>query len=189
MISHSRLHDLAAFLPGSLVRALQEDRARPRQGARREQPGAILFADLTDFTPLAETLDTRGPSGAEHLRGILDACFSQLTTTVLAHGGDVLRFAGDALVALWPANAPEELPRAVALAARCAQTAQALLNERTAPAGERLRLKVGIGAGTVCMSDVGGEQGHWDFLVSGEPLREMARAQHSARPEEIILGP
>ncbi|HYO51324.1 AAA family ATPase [Archangium sp.] len=185
----SRLHALAAFLPGALVRALLEDPSRPREGALREQQGAVLFADLTGFTALAEALEHSGPSGAERLRGILDTFFSRLIDTILVHGGDVLRFAGDALVALWPADPAGELPRAVRLAARCAQAAQALIEGSEPVDGVRLRLKMGIGAGTVRLSDVGGEKGRWDFLASGEPLLEMAQAQNAAQPGEIILGP
>jgi class 3 adenylate cyclase/tetratricopeptide (TPR) repeat protein len=185
----SRLHALAAFLPGALLRALLEDASRPREGARLEQQGAVLFADLTGFTALTEALEGGGPSGAERLRGILDALFSRLIDTLTAHGGDVLRFAGDALVALWPAESHEALPRAVRLAARCAQAAQVLIEGLEPVDGVRLRLKVGIGAGPVQLSDVGGEKGRWDFLVSGEPLLEMARAEHAAQPGEIILGP
>ncbi|OJT25589.1 hypothetical protein BO221_06870 [Archangium sp. Cb G35] len=185
----SRLHALAAFLPGSLVRALQEDTSRPRAGALREQQGAVLFADLTGFTAVAEALENSGPAGAERLRGILDAFFSSLIDTLLAHGGDVLRFAGDALVALWPVEADGDLARAVRLAAQCAQAAQGLIDGSQPVDGLRLRLKVGIGAGTVRLSDVGGERGRWDFLASGEPLLEMAQAQGAALPGEIILGP
>ncbi|HYO66955.1 MAG TPA: AAA family ATPase, partial [Archangium sp.] len=185
----SRLHALAAFLPGSLVRALQEDTSRPRAGAWREQQGALLFADLTGFTAVAEALDNSGPAGAERLRGILDAFFSRLIDTLLAHGGDVLRFAGDALLALWPVEADGDLARAVRLAAQCAQAAQGLIDGSQPVDGVRLRLKVGIGAGTVRLSDVGGEKGRWDFLASGEPLVEMALAQGTALPGEIILGP
>ena len=185
----SRPHALAAFLPGSLVRALQEDTSRPRAGARSEQQGAVLFADLTGFTAVAETLEHSGPSGAERLRGILDAFFSRLIDTLLAHGGDVLRFAGDAVVALWPAEPDGGLARAVQLAAQSARAAQALIDGSEPVDGVRLRLKVGIGAGTVQLSDVGGEKGRWDFLASGEPLLEMAQAQNAALPGEIILGP
>ncbi|WNG32436.1 AAA family ATPase [Archangium violaceum] len=189
MISPSRLHALSAFLPGSLVRALLEDDARPREGAWREQQGAVLFADLTGFTALAEAMEQSGPSGAERLRGILDACFSRLIDTLAVHGGDVLRFAGDALVALWPADPAGGLPRAVRLAARGAQVAQTLIDGSEPVDGVRLRLKVGIGAGTVRLSDVGGEKGRWEFLASGEPLLEMTQAEQAAQPGEIILGP
>jgi class 3 adenylate cyclase len=166
-----------------------EDGSRPREGASREQQGVVLFADLTGFTAMAEALERHGPSGAERLSGILDACFSGLIDTLHAHGGDVLRFAGDALVALWPAESAEELPRAVRLAAGCARQAQALIDEREPVDGVRLRLKMGLGAGRVHLSDVGGEAGRWEFLVSGEPLLEMAQAEHAAKPGEIILGP
>jgi class 3 adenylate cyclase/tetratricopeptide (TPR) repeat protein len=189
MTSPTRLHALAAFLPGSLIRALLEDPSRPREGARVVRHSAVLFVDITGFTTMAEALDNSGPSGAERLRGILDTCFSQLLDTLGAHGGDALRFPGDALVALWPAASAEELPRAVRLAARCAQAFQAVIKGLEPVDGVQLRLKVGIGAGPVQLSDVGGETGRWDFLASGEPLVEMAHAEHAALPGDVILGP
>ena len=87
----------------------------------------------------------------------------------------MLRFAGDAVVALWPAEPDGELARAVRLAAQSARPAQALIDGSEPVDGVRLRLKVGIGTGTVRLPDVGGEKGRWDFLASGEPLLESRR--------------
>ena len=119
MDSSSRLHALSAFLPGTLVRALAEEGSpRPQEGARTECQGAVLFADLSGFTALAEALDRTGPSGAERLTGILDGCFAQLIEAVVQHGGDILRFAGDGLLALWVAESEQDIGRSVHLAAQ-----------------------------------------------------------------------
>ena len=57
---------------------------------------AILFADISGFTPLTERMANRGRSGAEDLTRILNDYFGRLIGIIQAHGGDVTKFAGDA---------------------------------------------------------------------------------------------
>jgi class 3 adenylate cyclase len=70
---------------------------------------AVLFADISGFTPLAERLAQRGPAGAEDLSGLLNAYFGQLTALIAAHAGEVITFAGDGLLAAWPEPAYDDL--------------------------------------------------------------------------------
>jgi class 3 adenylate cyclase len=58
-------------------------------------PAAVVFADISGFTPLAERLARRGPAGAEELSTLLNAYFAKLTTLIAGHGGEVITFAGD----------------------------------------------------------------------------------------------
>ncbi|WP_158623659.1 AAA family ATPase [Corallococcus llansteffanensis] len=165
------------------MRGLADDETRPREGARSSGPAVILLADITGFTPLTETLERSGPEGAERLSGIINTCFSTLLETVLDHGGDILRFAGDAILALWPA---EDLSHSARMAAQCAQAIQTTV-EQLEVEGLQLKLRIGISAGTVVLSDVGGENGRWEFLASGPVLLEMARAEHEAQPGDVVL--
>src|SRR5690242_13615928 len=116
MVPFPQLHALTAFLPGTLMRELARDEARPREGAVTQSLGVTLFADISGFTPLAEALERQGPGGAERLTERLNQCFGPLLDSILAHGGDVLRFAGDAVLALWSASSPEELVQVARLA-------------------------------------------------------------------------
>ncbi len=68
--------------------------------------GALLLADISGFTAITERLAERGPGGAEELRGLLDGAFQPLLELIAGTGGDVLKFAGDALLACWPAPRP-----------------------------------------------------------------------------------
>jgi class 3 adenylate cyclase len=49
---------------------------------------AVVFADISEFTPLAERLMRRGPSGTEKLSSLLNAYFAKLTTLIARHGGE-----------------------------------------------------------------------------------------------------
>jgi class 3 adenylate cyclase len=94
---------------------------------------AVLFADISGFTALTERLAGTGPSGVEELTELLNGCFGELIRLVVDHGGDVVKFAGDALLGLWPAD--ESLPAPTAQAASCGLTMQRILHASEVAAG------------------------------------------------------
>jgi class 3 adenylate cyclase len=59
-------------------------------------PAAVLFADISGFTALTEHLAQQGPAGAEILTRELNTYFGRLIDLITIHGGDVIKFAGDA---------------------------------------------------------------------------------------------
>ena len=99
---------LASFLPDRLVRRLVEDPQEAGQPHADRTVGALLLADISGFTAITERLAERGPGGAEELRGLLDGAFQPLLELIAGTGGDVLKFAGDALLACWPAEGSGE---------------------------------------------------------------------------------
>ena len=78
--------------------------------------GVILSADVSGFTSFTESLASGGPGGAETVKDALNACFGPLFEIVMSHGGDVLQFAGDAVVTLFPSVDPSDLTDAVSRA-------------------------------------------------------------------------
>ena len=68
----------------------------------KEHVAGVLFADVSGFTALTETLSQRGDEGAEELTRLLNRYFGIIIDTIELAGGDILKFAGDALLAVWP---------------------------------------------------------------------------------------
>jgi class 3 adenylate cyclase len=95
---------------------------------------AALFADISGFTALTERLVQTGPAGVEELTDLLNDCFGQLVQLAVDHGG-VVKFAGDALLALWPAD--EGLAGVTARAASCGLAMQQVLHASELAAGRR----------------------------------------------------
>jgi len=95
---------LASFLPGRLVRRLAEEPETAGRPHADRLDAALLLADISGFTATAERLASRRSGGAEELRGLLDGAFGPLLELIAGTGGDVLKFAGDALLACWPAE-------------------------------------------------------------------------------------
>ncbi len=92
------------------------------EGASRVSvPGAWLLADVTGFTPLANRLGVRfGAAGAERLSRTLNGLFGRLLPIVRDEGGEVSKFAGDAMLVWFPTSGGRDLAEAARAAARCA---------------------------------------------------------------------
>ncbi len=60
--------------------------------------GALLFVDISGFTPLSLKLDI------EALKNQINAYFTKILDIVEKWGGDVVKFAGDALYIIWPTD-------------------------------------------------------------------------------------
>src|SRR5215472_9961305 len=108
MSSTAVLDTIASYLPALVVRRLVADPTPIPLPACEEQPAAVLFTDISGFTPLTERLAARGAAGAEQLTGLLNTYFGRLIDIVTAHGGDVVKFAGDALLAVWQSDTSDQ---------------------------------------------------------------------------------
>ncbi len=61
-----------------------------------------MYIDLSGFTPLTETLMSKGTDGAEELSLILNNIFGSMVQNVYRHNGFIPYFAGDAITAIFP---------------------------------------------------------------------------------------
>ena len=98
------IETLTSYVPTLVARRLATDPTPPTQAEAESLPAAVLFADISGFTALTERLAQRGPAGIEELTHLLNEYFGQLIDLINIYGGDVFKFAGDALLALWPAR-------------------------------------------------------------------------------------
>jgi predicted ATPase/class 3 adenylate cyclase len=177
----------ASYVPTMVARRHATARAAIAP-ARESFAAALLFADISGFTALAERLAQRGPIGAEDLSAILNDAFGQLTATIAAFGGDTVKFAGDALLALWPAD-DDGLANAACRAAQCALALQQALRDSGAASGTSLSIRIGIGAGDVTAMQLGGVYGRWELLLAGDALLQTSAAAQLAAPDEVVLAP
>ena len=85
---------LDAYIPLDRRRAIASGEILPDR-----TQGAVLFADISGFTPLTEALvATFNPKrGAEELTRQLNLIYDALVTEVQRYGGSVLAFSGDAI--------------------------------------------------------------------------------------------
>jgi class 3 adenylate cyclase/tetratricopeptide (TPR) repeat protein len=192
------LQILAGYIPQLIVNRLISNPEPLLTPFAERFPAAVLFADISGFTALAERLAQQGPAGIEKLSQVLNRYFSQLIELITAHGGEIFKFAGDAPMVLWPVTqtphhfiqdkGDEDLSRATCRAIQCGLALQSLFNEYKVAEGLRVSLRVGIGAGEVLMASVGGIRGRWEFLVAGGPITQMCHAERQAHPGEVVIS-
>lgn len=158
----------------------------PDEPSRRALRGAVLFTDFSGFTPLTERMAAEGPSGAEGMSEVLNWHYRILTDEVAAQGGDVLLFAGDALIALFE---DDDDGLAVHRAAASALAMGRTLGAGKPPRNAALGLRAVIGAGGMLAHRVGGTGGHWLTLVGGEALDEAFVTDAHSRPGAVLCAP
>lgn len=187
---------LASYVPARVVRHYAEHvklhdapHDAPHAAAYAERfPAAVLLADICGFTALTESLARRGAVGAEELTRLLNLYLGRLIDLIVEHGGDVIKFAGDAMLVLWSAE-DEDLATSTCRAAQCGLAAQERLHDFQATADIRLSLRIGMCAGPVSMIHVGGVHDRWEIVVTGEPLAGMSAANAQAKPGEVAISP
>jgi class 3 adenylate cyclase/tetratricopeptide (TPR) repeat protein len=182
---------LASFLPERLVRRLVEEPGSAGRPYADRMVGALLLADISGFTAITERLARRGPGGAEELRGLLDGAFGPLLGLIAGSGGDVLKFAGDALLACWASAGGDPGPAlaaATARAAGCAEAMQAELGRYASARRLPLALRIGVGAGEVVVLDVGGQRERRELLVAGAAVPQTTAAAAQADPGQVLLS-
>jgi adenylate cyclase len=147
-----------------------------------EREVTIVFADLTAFTPLAETM---APAGVADL---LDDFYGLATRIVFENGGSVNEFVGDAVMAIFgaPVSQPDHADRAV----RAAIQLQQALRKRRAEATEsreHIEVRIAINSGSVVAGTVGPPH-RLKYAVIGDAVNVAARLEALAEPGSITLG-
>lgn len=176
---------LARYVPARIVARLSAGETCAPFAERF--PAALLFADVSGSTALAERLAEQGPTGADELSRLLNAYLGALVDAVIGHGGDVVKFAGDGLFALWPAAEGEALAGPTRRAAQCALSVQRMLQLRGRNDAVRLSVGIAVGAGEVTGLAVGSPDDRMEFLIVGEAVTQTCRAEQCAHPGEVVL--
>ncbi len=140
----------------------------------------VLFIDVCGFTALAEVLPP-----AEVVQ-LLNTYFDQAVKEIIAQGGHVDKFIGDAIMAVF--RDEYHLDRAVdaALAVRTAVQA----NQTTLSDGGTYRpeLSIGINSGEMVSGNIGSASlKRFDYTVIGDAVNVSQRLQSIAQPGQIII--
>ena len=128
------------------------------------------------------------PKGVEELSRLLNAYFTDLIGLIDAHGGLVMKFAGDALMAVWPA-ATDTLAETAHRAAQCALSIQREMHARHVAADVTLSMRVSLGAGEVRHLVLGGVGERWASRLAGPAMNDARGAIALAEPGGVALAP
>ena len=188
---------LASYVPKLIKKRIVVDPSPIESPVTEDVQAAVLFADISGFTNLTEKLAETGPAGVEAIANILNEYFGQLIDIVRNYGGDVVKFAGDAVIAVWPIVSDDGTTDSVSRAdswqwtmraAECALEVREKLSDYKVE-NDKLYLKMAISTGSITTAHVGGVFNRWEFLLTGSPLVEVGLANSLANADDILITP
>jgi len=129
----------------------------------------VLFADLVGSTELVATADP------EVVRSRVTGFFELVADCLVAHGGTVEKFAGDAVMAAFgvPVAHEDDAERAVRAALAIVDAVHEL----------GLEVRIGVESGEIVADDTE------STFATGRAVNAAARLQQAAEPGEVLLGP
>jgi len=155
-----------------------------RRGSGESIAAVLWSSDLRRFTQMSDRLP------GERLIGILNDLFDLQAKAIARHGGEILKFIGDGLLAIFPVAHPDEAARAAANALVAAQEALAalgVLRAQAAAAGEPpLEIVIALHYGNVIYGNVGAAD-RLDFTVIGPAVNLVSRIEAIAKLLDLPL--
>ena len=162
------------FVPETVVdQVLAEAGGDLRLGGTRKQC-TLLFSDLRSFTTASELLEP------EVVIEIVNRYLSIMTEAIMDHGGTLITYMGDGIMALFgaPIEQADHADRAVAAAREMVTTRldefNAWMQERGY--GEGFRMGVGMNSGPVMVGNVGSER-RMDYTAIGDTVNTASRIE------------
>jgi class 3 adenylate cyclase len=174
---HSEIQRLSQFIPAQVIQGIISGSEMMDEGERRNI--SILFADISGFTSLAETLDP------EDLKDMIDGYLGEMAEVIAKYNGTVDKFMGDAVMALYGApitheNDPE-------LAIRAAMEIRNSVEKRGVKLKNDLKVHIGISCGDVIVGGLSGKS-RLDYTAIGDVVNLAQRLQSAAKPGQIIVS-
>ena len=172
---------LGKYLPRDIAaQILAEPEKLALHGEKR--PIFTLFTDLEGFTKLSHAI------APEMVAQLLNRYLDMLSDVVLAHGGTIDKFVGDAVVAFWGAPiARDDDGRKAALAAYAMWQAGEAFRRDLPPGVPPIgRTRVGLHHGDAIVGNFGGE-GRIQYTALGDSMNTAARLESANKALETAV--
>ncbi len=147
---------------------------RIEQGRAERVEAALWSSDLMGFTRIADTLPR------DQLLEFLNSYADAVVGIITDHGGEVLKFIGDGIIAIFPLAEPGACVRALDAAEATLAAIERLGAAREAEGRARTALHLALHVGEVLYGNIGAKA-RLDFTVVGPAVNEVARIEAMCR--------
>jgi len=183
-----RVRDLfSRFVPENVV---DEVLASAEGGLRLggvQREGTVMFTDLRGFTTFAEALTP------DHVIDVLNHYLSEMSDSILDHGGTLVAYMGDGIMAVFGApiaqadHADRALSSAREMLTVCLPRFNAWLREQELGSG--FRMGIGLNSGRVMSGNVGSER-RVEYTAVGDTTNSAARIEQLTKgtPHQLMLS-
>jgi adenylate cyclase len=140
-----------------------------RRGAGTTVRAAIMICDLRDFTRISDTWPR------DDVIDLLNGYFDALSEPIARHGGEILKFIGDGLLAIFPLSQPSACANLLRAVGEARQAVIAL-NDNRETGRAPLNYGIGVHVGDVMYGNIG-SRSRLDFTVIGPAVNMASRLE------------
>jgi adenylate cyclase len=141
-----------------------------RRGSGTTVRAAIMICDLRDFTRISDNWPR------DDVIDLLNDYFDAMSEPIARHGGEILKFIGDGLLAIFPLSQPAACANLLHAVTEARQ-AMAALNEKNGNSGKApLNYGIGVHVGDVMYGNIGSRT-RLDFTVIGPAVNMASRLE------------
>jgi adenylate cyclase len=173
------------YMAAEVVDEIMRNPEAIRLGGEKKEL-TVLFSDIAGFTSISERLDP------ETLVELLNKYLSAMTDIILQHRGNVNKYLGDGIMAIF--GAPRGDPNHASLACFAALDSQAELVKRReqwkAEGQPEISARIGINSGWLVVGNMG-SQARMEYTVMGDTVNLSSRLEGANKYYDtlILLGP
>jgi adenylate cyclase len=164
----------ARFVPEQVVGQVLEQTDEDLRLAGRRMEVTVLFSDIRGFTTFSETRDP------EEVLEILNRYHGEMTDAVMAHGGTLISFMGDGIMAVFgaPIAQPDHADRAFTTAKEMLEVRLPAVNEwmRERNVGAEFQIGIGLNSGPVMAGNLGSQR-RLEYTTIGDTVNTAARLE------------
>ena len=165
------------FVPRQFLQCLnKESIADVQLGDQVQQEMSVLFADIRDFTTLAETMTP------QDIFKLINAYLSRMEPAIIENQGFIDKYMGDGIMALFSGAADDALKAGISMLQRLTEYNQHRTNSGYMP----LRIGIGINTGSLMLGTVGGEH-RMDSTVISDAVNLASRLENLTKEYGVSL--
>lgn len=170
------------FVPAPVVEEVLDTMGGDARIAGIQREGTVMFCDLRGFTTFAESLP------AERVFKVLNAYLAEVSDAILDHGGTLVTYLGDGVMAVFgaPLAQDDHADRALTAAREILDVRLPRFNAQT---GQDFRMGIGLHSGAVMSGNVGSER-RMEYAAVGDVTNTAARLQAETKgtPHQLLLS-
>jgi len=161
----------AMYVSGDVVQEMIANPDKLKLGGERRDV-SVLFSDLAGFTSLSERLEP------DEVAQVVNMYLTAMTRVIMAHGGTVDKFIGDAVMAFWgaPLDDPQHALHALKASIAMQQAMQEMQPALRELGADTLSLRIGINSGPAIIGNMGSDI-RFDYTAIGDTVNLAARLE------------
>jgi adenylate cyclase len=166
--------------PDVIERIIENPSLLSLGGEKREITS--FFSDLAGFTSISESLSP------EDLVELLNDFLGEMTDIILASGGTLDKYEGDAIIAFWnaPLDQPDHALRACRAALACQRRLAELAGRFEKKIGRPLSMRIGLNSGPAVVGNMG-STGRFDYTAMGDTVNLASRLEGACKQYQVPI--